>query len=224
MPAHSRWQLPPLGSGLQWRLFVCCLRPLSWFWQCLVIYVYVNCSRVTFCLWLSYQFCWFWQPPPGHTLLSANAWSRSWSVPVATIFCLSGMLSFFPGLPHVCPTNVLRVFSQLAKSGPLPEIQSLSLSTQPRFVLGQQYEQLLTWEVMFGSYLCGEFSPFCLPSPRHCVPLWGSEAPPLPHLPWGVSEYVETFPPLQLSPQSSGPHPEILCLVFLTFIFWPTSF
>ena len=89
---------------------------------------------------------------------------------MATIFCLSGMLSFFPGLPQLCPTNILRVFSQLAKSGPLPEIQSLSLNTQPRFVLGQQREQLLTWEVMFGSYLCGEFSPFCLPSPRHCVP------------------------------------------------------
>lgn len=215
MPAHSCWQLPPLGSGLQWWLFVCWLRHLPWFWQCLVTYVYVNYSRVTFWLWLTYQFCWFWQPPPGHNPLSANAWSRSWSVPVAMIRCLSGMVSFFPGLLQLCPTNILRVFSQLAKSGPLPEIQSLSLSTQSPFVPGQQCEQLLTWKVMFGSYLCGEFSLFFLLCPRHCVPLWGSETAPHCHrLPWGVSKYVETFPPLQLSPQGSGPCPEILSHFF----------
>lgn len=180
MPAHHCWQLPPLGLGLQWRLFVCCLRHLPWFWQCLVTYVYINRSRVTFCLWLSTSFAGFGSHHLGtHRCLQMHG-VRSWSVPVTTIFCLSGMPSFFPGLAQLCPTNLLGVFSQLAKSGHLPEIQSLSLSTQPPFVPGQQCEQLLTWEVMFGSYLCGDFSPFCLPSTRRCAPLSGSEAPPFP--------------------------------------------
>ena len=127
---------------------------------------------------------------------------RSWSIPV-TIFCLSGMPSFFPGLGQLCPTNLLRVFSQLAKSGHLPEIQSLSLSTQPPFVPGQQCEQLLTWEVVFGSYLCGDFSPFCLPSTRDVLPSQVLKLPPSPSM--RGFQVRGNFPPLQLSPQGSGP-------------------
>lgn len=130
------------------------------------------------------------------------------------------MSVFSPGLLQLYPTNVLKS-SQLAKSGPLPEIQSLSLSTQPPFVPGQQCEQLLTSDV----WQLSLWWVLCFPSvPRHCVPLWGSEtAPHSPQPSMGVSSMWKLFLLPSSLPRAQIPLTENP-FSFLTFIFWPTHY
>ena len=81
----------------------------------------------------------------------------------------------------------------------------------------------LSWEVLFSINLCGEFSILLLKhlllhSPTDVLKL--SFPDPTRE---GVSECSEAFPPSWLTPQGSGPCPQVICLFFI-FIFFPTSF
>ena len=111
---------------------------------------------------------------------------------------------------------------------PLPGVQphtpSLSLSTQPSLFMGMK---AVSWlEVLLGSDLCSEFSPFCLPSTCCCVTLWGFVVPPWPRLWWWgwgfwVCRNISSFK--TPAPGCKCPSQNPLSTFFF-FIFSPASF
>ena len=177
---------------------------------------------------------------------SVCIWLWGWAIHSC---CSSHLWHFWKGVPviHQCreleapccnDLDSMRgpVFSLDSLSCIIPAFSAVSAGALPGVLLlkpehpaptrnsGHECKPLLSWEVLFGNELCGEFSWFAFWAP---VPLFPSEVPKLPL----VLTYEEisacpgTFPPSQFPPQSAGPHPQIFFFFFfLIFIFCPTSF
>ena len=90
----------------------------------------------------------------------------------------------------------------------------------PTHSSGHECKPRLSWEVLFGNELCGEFSLFCLLTTCCFVPLWGSKTPPCPH-PWGGFWTCWNFSSFSLPPQGAGPCPKILFFFFLNLYLLP---
>ena len=141
--------------------------------------------------------------------------AQSLRVQVAMVSCLSGGPMLFSELPQQCCTSPHRVFScqlTLVLSGvwsPKPE---------PQHPAPTHCCKLQGNSVSAGKCWFAVIPPFHLLSTCCCIPLRGSEAPPV-HTWEGVSECEETFPPSWLPPQGTSPCPEILCpFTFLYFL------
>ena len=117
------------------------------------------------------------------------------------ILCFSGRPRFFPGLPQLWCTSPLRVSSWQSTpltpaigtpkfEHPAPNSAPSTPNSAPSPHLLLACKLRLGWKVLFGSHLCGEFSPFCFPSTCCYVLWWGSEAPPECSLP---GEDVQVF-------------------------------
>ena len=133
--------------------------------------------------------------------------------------CLSDGPRLIPGLHQLhCSSPSPQIFSQwsilVLSWGPAPEAWASAPSPHS---LQRACKPLLSWEVLFGHNLCGQFSPSCLWSTYCYVPPRVSEAPPVPTSE-GVSKCAEAFSPSQLLPWGTDPCFKILCLFFNPYL------
>lgn len=74
-------------------------------------------------------------------------------------------LAFFYRVPPLCHANPLRD-PPSGKSTPVlslgPDLQSLSLNTQPILTTVGTQTSISDWDVYAGTHLCAEFSPLCI--------------------------------------------------------------
>ena len=133
--------------------------------------------------------------------------------------CLSGAPRLSPGLHQLhCTSSSLKIFSQwsvlVLSWGPTSEAWASAPSPlSPQWAC----KPLLSWEVLFGHNLCGQFSLFCLWSTCCCVPPRVSETPPIPTSE-GISKCADTFSPSPLLPWDTDPCLKTLCLFFYPYL------
>ena len=166
---------------------------------------------------------------------SVCIWLWGWAIHSC---CSSHLWHFWKGVPviHQCREleapccNDLNsmtgpVFSLDSLSCIIPAFSAVNAGALPGVLLlkpehpaptrnsGHECKPLLSWEVLFGNELCGEFSRFAFWAP---LPLFPSEVPKLPLVLTceEISECPGTFPPSQFPPQSAGPHPKIFFFFF----------
>ena len=99
--------------------------------------------------------------------------------------------------------------------------QSLSLSTKPQSPWWA-HQTFFSWEVLFSTNLCGEFSLFSPLSTCCYVPIWGSKTLSDSACE-AVSECAKTSPPSWPPLRGTGPGPQIFCIFFI-LIFCPILF
>ena len=170
---------------------------------------------------------------------SVCIWLWDWAIHSC---CSSHLWHFWKGVPviHQCreleapccnDLDSMRgpVFSLDSLSCIIPAFSAVNAGALPGVLLlkpehpaptrnsGHECKPLLSWEVLFGNELCGEFSRFAFWAP---VPLFPSEVPKLPLVLTyeEISECPGTFPPSQFPPQSAGPHPKIFFFFFNLYL------
>ena len=102
-----------------------------------------------------------------------------------------------------------------ANPGPLPGVWSPK--PKPQHPAPTHHCWLQGNSVLAGKCWLAIIPPFHLLNTCCCIPLGGSEAPPV-HTWEGVSECEETFPPSRLPPRGTSPCPEILCLFIFLYL------
>ena len=140
--------------------------------------------------------------------------------------CLSGGPRLSPGLHQLhCTSPSPKIFSQwsvlVLSWGPTSEAWASAPSPlSPQWAC----KPLLSWEVLFGCNLCGQFFLFCLRSTCCCVPPRVSETLPVPTSE-GISKCADAFSPSPLSFPGTQipvwkPFVSFFILIFCPISFW----